>query len=75
MKVSGMQKIASAFVPLLLCLLVLLAFPAELMAQDGGGSAKSPIIGYVLLVLGLLLGWVPLVRPSRRKKKFAFETN
>lgn len=58
-------------------LLVILAFffvsPAEAYAQ-GGEAAKSPLIGYVILVLGLLLGWTPLVRPSRRKKKFTFET-
>lgn len=55
-------------------LVVALLCPAEALAQDGGGSAKSPLIGYVLMVLGLLLGWTPLIRPSRRKKKFSFET-
>jgi hypothetical protein len=58
-------------------LLVVIAFfcvsPAEAYAQ-GGEAAKSSLIGYVILVLGLLLGWTPLIRPSRRKKKFAFET-
>ncbi len=60
--------------PLLLVIAFLLICPAEALAQDGGGAAKSPLIGYVILVLGLLLGWTPLVRPSRRKKKFSFET-
>lgn len=58
-------------------LLVIVAFfcvsPAEACAQ-GGEAAKSPLIGYIILVLGLLLGWTPLIRPSRRKKKFTFET-
>jgi hypothetical protein len=59
---------------LLLTILCFLAFPAQAFGQDGGEAAKSPLIGYVILVLGLLLGWSPLVRPSRRKKKFSFET-
>lgn len=47
--------------------------PAEAYAQ-GGEAAKGSLIGYVILVLGLLLGWTPLIRPSRRRKKFEFES-
>jgi hypothetical protein len=59
---------------IMLAIGVLLLFPSDAFAQSGGEPAKSPLIGYVILVLGLLLGWTPLVRPSRRKKKFSFET-
>jgi hypothetical protein len=62
------------FLALVAVIALCLAIPGEAAAQDGGGAAKSPLIGYVILVLGLLLGWTPLVRPSRRKKKFSFET-
>lgn len=57
----------------MLTILCFMAFPAEAYGQDGGEAAKSPLIGYVILVLGLLLGWTPLIRPSGRKKKFSFE--
>lgn len=68
-----MSRRLARVLPLLLIFLLLSVFPAEAHAQDGGG-AKSPLIGYVLVVLGFLLGWTPLARPSRRKKKFSFET-
>jgi hypothetical protein len=68
-----MSRRFAHILPLLFALLLLIAFPAEAHAQDGDG-AKSSLIGYVIVVLGFLLGWAPLARPSGRKKKFSFET-